>query len=147
MHKVALLSVGKVKTPSFADACALYLDRIGHQCDFDDRILCAGSANEERERILKALEKVEGIIVSLDETGKESSSREFAAFIGKHRDTGTPVTFVLGGAYGLNDAIRSKASHVMALSRMTFPHELCKLIFLEQLYRAGEILKGSGYHH
>ena len=147
MHKISLISVGKIKTSSFAEACDIYLDRISHQCDFDDRILSAGSAAEEHERILKALEKVAGVIVALDETGKESSSKEFAAFIEKQGDAGTPITFVLGGAYGFDDRIRSKASHVMALSRMTFPHELCKLIFLEQLYRAGEILKGSGYHH
>lgn len=83
----------------------------------------------------------------LDDCGKQFSSPEFAQWIGTQRDNGRKITFVLGGAYGLDDRIRSKAKLVLSLSRMTLPHELCKLVFLEQLYRVHTILAGSGYHH
>lgn len=147
MHRITLLSVGKVKTPWTAEGCAVYAERIGHFCDFSERVLSSGSAREEHARILEALEKTKGIIVILDERGKELTSRGLAQWIGKQRDTGEPVTFVLGGAYGFSDAIRAKATLVLRLSAMTLPHELCKVLFLEQLYRAHSILAGSGYHH
>ena len=97
--------------------------------------------------MLKALEKVEGAIVVLDETGREMWSTEMASWISSKRDTGTPIAFVIGGAYGLDEKIRSKAHLVLSLSRMTLPHELCKLFFLEQLFRAHAIIAGTGYHH
>ncbi|MDD5055944.1 MAG: 23S rRNA (pseudouridine(1915)-N(3))-methyltransferase RlmH [Candidatus Peribacteraceae bacterium] len=147
MHHISLLSVGKIKTPWIADGCTMFIDRLKKQCDFSERILNAGTKEEENERLLAALEKIDGVIVVLDERGKEFLSTEFASWIGKKRDCGDPVTFVLGGAFGLDDRIRSKAQLVLSLSRMTFPHELCKLVFLEQLYRAQSILAGSGYHH
>lgn len=141
------MSVGTVKTAWIKEGCELYQDRLRRACDFSERVIKSGAAAEEHERILQALSKVQGAIVILDETGKEHSSRGFAGWLGKTRDAGMPVTFVLGGAYGFSDEIRQKGSLVLRLSSMTFPHELCKLVFLEQLYRAYEILKGSGYHH
>lgn len=147
MQKISLLSVGKIKTPWINDGCNVYTDRLGHFCDLTQRVLGAGDEKEERRKILDALEKTNGVIVALDEKGKEFTSGEFASWISKQRDNGQPITFVLGGAYGLDDRIRSKATLVLSLSRMTLPHELCKLVFLEQLYRAQTILAGSGYHH
>ncbi len=147
MHKITLLSVGKVKTPWIKDGCEVFTERLGHFCDLTERVLSAGDEKEERQKILDALEKTTGVIVALDDKGKEFSSTEFASWIGKQRDNGQSITFVLGGAYGLDDRIRAKATLVLSLSRMTLPHELCKLVFLEQLYRAHAILAGSGYHH
>lgn len=147
MHKIGLISVGKIKTLWIKDGCRLYAERIGHACSFSERVLSAGSKTEENDRVLKALEKIDGCIVLLSEEGKEFSSQEFSAWIGVKRDTGTPVTFVLCGAYGADERLLKKAVLVVSLSRMTFPHEVCQLVFLEQLYRAQEILKGSGYHH
>ena len=83
----------------------------------------------------------------LDELGEEMTSKEFAQWIGKKRDTGETLTFVIGGAYGVDERIRKSAKKIIAISRMTLPHELCKLMFLEQLYRAHTILEGRGYHH
>lgn len=98
-------------------------------------------------RILKSLEKHRGEVWVLDERGKGMSSLEFSQSLGRARDAGDPLTFVLGGAYGLTDAVRDRADRLLRLSEMTFPHELCRLVFLEQFYRANEILKGGGYHH
>jgi len=107
----------------------------------------AKQREEESQRLLALLQEQDGDVWVLDESGKELSSQEFAAALTCVRDLGTKLTFVLGGAYGLSNAIRSRADRIIALSRMTFPHELCQLIFLEQLYRALQIQKGSGYHH
>ena len=147
MHKLTLLSVGKIKTSWIKDGCEVFTERIGHSCDFSERILTAGEQTDEYMRLEQALGKVTGTIVLLDELGAEQTSKEFAAFLGKKRDLGEPVTFVIGGAYGLGDRVRAMGYKTIALSRMTFPHELCKLIFLEQLYRAQSILEGRGYHH
>ncbi len=147
MHRLILLSVGKIKTRWIKDGCELYAERLGHFCDLTERVLGAGEEQEERQKIIGVLEKTDGVIVALDEKGKEFSSSEFAVWTRKQRDSGLSVIFVLGGAYGLDDRIRSKATLVLSLSRMTLPHELCKLVFLEQLYRAQTILVGSGYHH
>ena len=125
----------------------MFQERLGHQCKFGHVVLSAGSPEEEHERIIKAITKTSGTVVLLDERGTQRTSAQFAAWIGKHRDRGEALTFVLGGAYGFSDAIRSSVKEKMALSSMTFPHELCQLMFLEQLYRAMSILAGSGYHH
>ena len=147
MHRLTLFTVGKVKTPWILDGCQMYIDRLKHSCDFREQILSSGSAVEEHERLSKALSKIDGAIVLLDERGKMMTSPGLATFISSKRDHGTPITFCIGGAYGFNDALRSTASMVLSLSSMTFPHELCKLLFLEQLFRAESILAGSGYHH
>lgn len=147
MHRITLLSVGKIKTPWIKDGCELYVERLSHLCDLTERVLSAGEEKEERQKILDALEKTDGVIIALDDKGKEFSSPEFASWISKQKDSGQSLTFVLGGAYGLDDRIRAKATLTLSLSRMTLPHELCKLVFLEQLYRAHSILAGSGYHH
>ncbi len=147
MHKISLLSVGKVKTSWIKDGCEVFSDRLSHSCDFSERVLSSGEAKDEHERIAQALEKTSGTIVLLDELGDEMTSREFAAWIGKKRDTGESLTFVLGGAFGVDEKIRKSVKKIMRLSRMTLPHELCKLMFLEQLYRAHTILEGRGYHH
>lgn len=147
LHRISLLSVGKIKTSWIKDGCEVFTERLSHSCDFSERVLSSGEEKDEHERISQALEKTSGTIVLLDELGDEMTSREFAQWIGKKRDTGDTLTFVLGGAYGVDQRIRQSAKKIIALSKMTLPHELCKLMFLEQLYRAHTILEGRGYHH
>jgi 23S rRNA (pseudouridine1915-N3)-methyltransferase len=101
---------------------------------------------EESERLLRYIERAEGQVYILDETGDRLTSPQFSEMITKARDAGTPMVFVLGGAYGFTDVVR-KAGKTLRLSDMTLPHELCRVLFLEQLYRAGEIARGSQYHH
>lgn len=147
MQRLSLLSVGKIKTSWISEGCALYTERLRRSCDLIERVLGSGTREEENDKILQSLEKSNDVIVVLDETGKNFSSAEFASWLGKERDRGSSVTFVLGGAYGLTEAVQKKGTLVLSLGRMTLPHELCKLVFLEQLYRAHAILSGSGYHH
>jgi 23S rRNA (pseudouridine1915-N3)-methyltransferase len=94
---------------------------------------------EEGGRILKAA----GDFVLLDEKGRTMGSVEFSRWLQRKSEW----SFVLGGAYGVSDEVRQKAAARLSLSPMTFPHELVRVIFLEQLYRALTIMKGKRYHH
>lgn len=101
----------------------------------------------EHQRLVEAIKPGERVIV-LDERGQELSSPEFAQRLGAWRDQGVrQVAFVIGGAYGHTEDMRAKADLVLALSRMTFPHQFVRAILAEQLYRAFAILNRLPYHH
>ena len=100
----------------------------------------------EGEQVLKRIRPADFLIL-LDETGKMFGSVEFAHYLeGLEGRTGH-VVFVIGGAYGFSEEVYNRADAKLSLSRMTFPHQLVRLIFTEQLYRALTILKGEPYHH
>jgi len=148
--RVTLFCVGSLKTPWVKDGCDQYIDRL--QIDVVE--LSASKEKDsdrqrvdECDRLLAKIEKVQGSVWVLDEIGKEFTSQEFADQLSQLGDRGESVTFVLGGAFGLDDRVRDKADRIFALSRMTLPHELCRVVFLEQLYRAQQIQKWTGYHH
>jgi 23S rRNA (pseudouridine1915-N3)-methyltransferase len=154
MQKITLLTVGSPRASWIRDALDEYLCRLPGFCDFSVTPLKPSKSTdarkqreEESERIFAVLEKCEGQVWVLDEKGRQYTSADFAQQLGQLRDAGEPLTFVLGGAYGLTDAVLQRADRILALSSMTFPHELCQLIFVEQLYRAMQIQKGTGYHH
>jgi 23S rRNA (pseudouridine1915-N3)-methyltransferase len=154
MQKITLLSVGKVKTSWIAEGCQVYLDRLKRSFDCTERILDAGSQKEEEEKLARALSDIDGTVIVLDAAGKEYSSEEFSLFIGKEKDTGRSITFVIGGAYGLSKNFKNvlapqfiRGLTYLSLGKMTFPHEIAKLLLLEQLFRADSILKKTGYHH
>ena len=101
----------------------------------------------EGERLLKQLSP-NAVLVALDERGQQMDSVKFAEFIGKHRDSGTAeLVFAIGGSYGFSDEVRNRAAKVLALSAMTFTHQMVRPFLLEQLYRACTILNNELYHH
>lgn len=101
----------------------------------------------EGERIEKLLPKNCKMIL-LDEAGEQQTSPEFARMIEKFRDSSTnELLFVIGGAYGFSETLRSRADRTISLSKMTFTHQMIRPFFLEQLYRAFTIMNGEGYHH
>lgn len=101
----------------------------------------------EGERIMKLLSKGSRLLL-LDETGQQLTSREFAALTGRYRDNSTQeLCFVIGGAYGFSPELRNMAEGSIALSKMTFTHQMIRPFFLEQLYRAFTILHNEAYHH
>ena len=107
----------------------------------------AGTGTEEAERIDKAL-KESDLIICLDARGKELSSEELSATMNNWMGSGKGrVVFVIGGAYGIDQSILSRAHFVWSLSKLTFPHRLVRLILAEQLYRGMSILHGGKYHH
>ncbi len=155
MQKITFLTVGRVKTPWIAEACTEFLRRLAPTIDLQ-RIELTASRNvdpkkyaaEESATILEKLQKFpDADIWLLDEKGKAMTSPAFSSVIEKAADAGRPLVFVLGGSYGTTDELKQSLSHQLRLSDMTFPHDVCQAIFLEQLYRALEIRKGSGYHH
>ncbi|MFZ1688181.1 MAG: 23S rRNA (pseudouridine(1915)-N(3))-methyltransferase RlmH [Flavobacteriales bacterium] len=153
MH-LRLLLVGRTERGHVAEGLGHYGERIARAGAFITVVLpeagkgdAAFKSKWEGEKILAALQPGE-LLVALDERGKLLSSPAFAAQLGKWRDGGRQrIAFVVGGAYGLTDAVRERADLVLSLSPMTFPHQLVRVLFAEQLYRALSILKGSPYHH
>lgn len=101
----------------------------------------------EGELILKRLEPGDHVVL-LDERGKEYTSAKLAQQIQQHANSGLKaLVFVIGGAYGFSEAVYARGNSKMALSQLTFPHIMTRLIFAEQLYRAFTILHGEPYHH
>ena len=155
--KLSLLWVGKTKDRHLEALSAEYLERIRRYCKLDIREIrevprdSAVTPRERTERegrkVLEALRPGE-FRIALDERGRQMSSREFAAFLGKALE-GHPsgVAVIIGGPFGLSDAVKQNASELVALSRMTLTHEAARLIALEQVYRAFTILRGGKYHH
>ena len=101
---------------------------------------------EESERIEKQLKSGEYVIL-LDETGKILSSPALSSLLHDTFNHSSYVTIIIGGAYGVNDSLRHKADLVWSLSHLVFPHQLVRLILIEQLYRAQAIAEGRAYHH
>ena len=104
---------------------------------------------DESARILAGMDKMPRIYtILLDEKGPQLSSVAFAKLIDQLQTRGhSTIRFITGGAFGVDDSVREKADYILSLSAMTFPHQLVRIIFAEQLYRAFTILRGEGYHH
>jgi 23S rRNA (pseudouridine1915-N3)-methyltransferase len=103
--------------------------------------------NKEEKAVLEKLQKSD-FLVLMDERGQEHSSKKFASFLSSHQMRGTKnLVFLIGGAYGFSTKIYDRANSKFALSKMTFTHQMVRLIFTEQLYRAFTITKGEKYHH
>ncbi len=101
---------------------------------------------EESERILSRL-KPDDFVVLLDETGKTLASPELSEFITSQLAYGKQFVFIIGGAYGVDARIHQRAQLIWSLSPLVFPHQLVRLILIEQLYRSQQIAAGSAYHH
>lgn len=151
MQRIHLLCIGSIKERFIEEGCKKYIGRLR---DITLEVIELPASKEkdprkqreeESKRLLKAMEGKE--VWALDETGKNMSSIEFAESLAPFRDQGATLTFAIGGAYGLTPEILKASQNVISLGKMTLPHELCRLIFLEQLYRVQEIQKGSGYNH
>ena len=153
--KFTLVFLGKSKFPYVEQGLAHYLEQIGHSAEAEVLVLKdqASDQKREQEHLLEALEKRKFLsdgktrVFLLDEKGKAYDSRAFAAQLGALRDQGVSrFVFVIGGAFGFTEELRSRFS-LLSLSKMTFPHDLARLVLAEQLYRALQILAGTKYHH
>jgi len=154
MLRITLLCVGTPRSSWILDGIQQYTERLQHDIQLEIVSLSASkekNADKQREeesaRILEAVAKREGEPWLLDEKGKSMTSPDFSSSIQMAHDEGRSLIFILGGAYGVTDAVRTTAQKSLRLSDMVFPHELCQVVFLEQLYRAIQIQKGTGYHH
>ena len=143
--KITLVTVGKTADKDVESLVALYRGRIDRYASFD-------MLDTTDEKLAKHLERFDRVFL-LDEHGREYRSVEFADFMDKQMNSGVKsIAFVVGGPFGFSDDVRAMATPAqnggsIALSKMTFPHDLVRAIFLEQLYRAFSILKNEKYHH
>ncbi|MBS1583367.1 MAG: 23S rRNA (pseudouridine(1915)-N(3))-methyltransferase RlmH [Bacteroidetes bacterium] len=152
--RMRMVMVGRTERGHVAEGVAHYLDRLRRTMPVEEVVLpeagrgdAGHQARVEEERILGALRPGERVVL-LDERGKAFTSRGFAERLGTWRDQGVrEVAFVVGGAFGVTDAVRARADLVLSLSPMTFPHQLVRVLFAEQLFRAFSILARSPYHH
>ena len=154
--KVKFLVVGKTAFDYLKVGEEIYKDRLKHYCSFE-RIEVQDVKNpknlskdeikrKEASSILTKL-AANDFLVLLDENGNQFSSLEFAKWIEKRNLSPQNIVFLIGGAYGFDKSIHERMNLKLALSRMTFSHQMVRLIFLEQLYRAFTIIKGEPYHH
>ncbi len=154
--KITLLVVGKTTDSHLQALIADYEKRLTHYLPFTLQVIPelknAKSLRQEQQKqaegelILKTLDN-STMLILLDEHGKEYRSIDFAQQISKLQSAGRNVMFVVGGPYGFSDAVYQRAEGKISLSQMTFSHQMIRLIFIEQLYRAMTILKGEPYHH
>lgn len=154
---VKLLVVSKTDVPFVQEGIDLYLKRLKHYVNFEIEVVPALkdakglSPDEVKQRegllLLKRLEHIDRVVL-LDEHGSEHTSVAFAQYLQKQMNAGVRnLTFVVGGAFGFSPAVYQTAHDKISMSRMTFNHQMVRLFFVEQLYRAFTIIKGEPYHN
>lgn len=155
--KIVFLTIGKTINKHLIELQNDYQDRLKHYIPFDyvsipelknTRNLTESEQKEkEADLLLKAFEPTDEIIL-LDENGKHFSSVDFSEFASKKLlGNQKRMVFVVGGPYGFSQRVYSRANGMLSLSKMTFSHQMVRLIFVEQLYRAFTIMRGEPYHH
>lgn len=155
--EIVLLSVGKISSSWIQQGIELYEKRIVRYIKFSSVIipdiknsksLSIENIKEEEGKIICSNFNQSDYVVLMDEKGKEHTSRGFAEWVQKQMNTGRKrLVLVIGGPYGFSQEVYSRADSMIALSKMTFTHEMAKLLLSEQIYRAMTILKGEPYHH
>ena len=155
--KIRLLVIGKTSATYLEEGISVYSDRLDHYCDFTIEVISdiknARSLDNSKLMKLESMEflkriKPGDITVLLDENGKQFSSDGFAKQLDKWAQTGNKnLFFIIGGAFGADEVLKERADFRLSLSSMTFSHQMVRMIFLEQLYRAFTILKNEKYHH
>lgn len=159
MQKIKLITLGKLTEDYTKTAAGEFIKRISRYyqltvCEIKPENV---PQNPSETDISKALEKEadrilseipsKSKIIALCVEGKEMSSTDFAAMLDGAASSGTPdICFIIGSSHGLHDSVKRKADFKLSFSKMTFPHELFRVMLLEQIYRAGEILTGGKYH-
>jgi len=145
--KLILLLTGKTESQWLKNGIELYEERLRHYVGYQRIEIPELKSVSNGEMILKYVKPNDELIL-LDERGEEFSSEKFAAHLERKSIYGTKsVIFVIGGAYGFSEELYKRANEKISLSKMTFSHQMVRLIFLEQLYRAYTIIKGEPYHH
>lgn len=153
--QIILLSIGKRHDPALAAAIGTYTGRLSHYTAVQWRLLEPAKGRLDRQTQRKQesdtlrRELLPGdAVVLLDERGTQLDSPGFAHLLGRHQQQATQrLVCIIGGAFGVDEALRARADLVWSLSPLVFPHQLVRLILAEQLYRAFTILRGEPYHH
>ena len=157
MFKVKIACVGKIKESFYREAVDEYIKRLGRFCDV--RIVetaecpvykpCPTDGETAKVRKAEAaglLAAMEGFCVCLDIGGAEMSSERFAEQLRRIKDVPPVVTLAIGGSYGMDDSVKNACKLKLSFGRMTYPHQLMRVVLCEQIYRAFMIDSGSAYH-
>lgn len=155
--KITLLAIGKTNAKYLQEGIEQYTKRLSHYIPFELKILPDVKTTKalttdkqkemEGEMFMSAIQQGDWVTL-LDERGKDFTSRDFASYIDKKMITiPKNLIFIIGGPYGFSKAMYDRANEKLSLSKMTFSHEMIRLFFVEQIYRAMTILKGEPYHH
>ena len=157
--KVSVITVGKIKEKFMRDALGEYSKRLSKYCKLEiievadektqenaSEVVCNQIRQKEGERILKNV-KDDAFVITLAIQGKMLTSEELAEKIEKLGVQGTShITFIIGGSIGLSQEVMNRANMALSFSKMTFPHQLMRVILLEQIYRSYRIISGEPYH-
>lgn len=155
MRKITFIWIGKLKKKWWQDAAAHYFKRIKPHYPFKEIILkdapghldTQAKKNWEGKKILEKLGPAD-FPIAMDEHGKTMTSPQLSTHLVRWTDDpATAPCFIIGGAYGLSDDVLAACRFKLSLSPMTYPHEMARIVLLEQVYRAAAIAKGSPYHH
>lgn len=154
--KTELILVSKTTDKHLAAGIDDYVSRICHYLPFAITVIPelknTKNMTEEQQKVREGeliLQKIQpsDTVVLLDEHGKEFRSIEFADWLQKKQNTARRLVFVIGGPYGFSESVYQRADELLSLSKMTFSHQMVRLLFVEQIYRACTIIKGEPYHH
>lgn len=149
---IKILCVGKIKEPFFRDAILEYCKRISKYTNL--QIIEVDDINSDNINIILEKEKdlimkninQKDFVITMEIEGKELSSLEFSKKIEELQIYNSNITFIIGGSYGLHQDIKSRANYKLSFSKLTFPHQLFRIILLEQIYRAYKIINNESYH-
>lgn len=155
--KIKFILNGKTEEDYLLTGISAYEKRLTHYVSFETIVIpalkntkalsVAQQKEKEAELLFKEIESSDRLIL-LDENGKDHNSVEFAGFLQQQMNSGIKnLIFVVGGPYGFSDAVYKRANGIIALSKMTFSHQMVRLFFVEQIYRGMTILKNEPYHH
>ncbi len=155
--KIQLLAIGKTTTSYLQQGIDIYTKRLTHYVPFEFKILPDVKNTKAMTSDVQKIKEGEmflstigpgDFIVLLDERGKEYTSRQFSEFIERKMvEISRNLIFVIGGPYGFSDEMYQRADMKLSFSKMTFSHEMIRLFFVEQVYRAMTIMRGEPYHH
>ena len=155
--KIQLLAIGKTTTSYLQQGIDIYTKRLTHYVPFEFKILPDVKNTKAMTSDVQKIKEGEmflstigpgDFIVLLDERGKEFTSRQFSEFIERKMvEISRNLIFVIGGPYGFSDEMYQRADMKLSFSKMTFSHEMIRLFFVEQVYRAMTIMRGEPYHH
>ena len=157
--KITVIAVGKIKEKYLKDAITEYSKRLSKYCKLEiievadektpdnaSEVVEAAIRSKEAERILKYI-KDDAFVITLEINGKQLSSEELADKIDKLGVQGTShIIFIIGGSIGLGQEVLQKSNYALSFSKMTFPHQLMRVVLLEQVYRSYRIISGEPYH-
>jgi 23S rRNA (pseudouridine1915-N3)-methyltransferase len=143
--RLIIVCVGKIRAP-FQDDVAHYERLLGRHARLETVELPESDPEQEGMAVLKRI-PADAYVCVLDREGRTATSESLAGFLDERRAGGRDVSFVIGGPFGLSETVRERADQRISLGKITLPHQLARVVLLEQLFRAHKILLGQAYHY